>query len=175
MEKSEVQKELERFRDYVVDVSKVNLRKLKKDKGKLYKSIKGNVKTMPNSISVEFSMEDYGIYQDAGVNGLKKNRGSKYSFKKGVPSKSMLSSLDVWIRRKGLSPRDASGKFTNRKSYKFALARSIFNKGLEKSLFFTKPFENAYKRLPEDLVEKYGLDAIQLFNEQVDQILRKNG
>jgi hypothetical protein len=58
---------------------------------------------------------------------------------------------------------------------KFALARSIFNKGLKKSLFFTKPFEAAYKRLPEELVEKYGLDALKLFNQQVDQILKQNG
>lgn len=174
MEKSEVQKELERFRDYVIDVSKANLKRLKKADGKLYKSLRGNVKAMPNSISIEFSMQDYGVFQDEGVNGLKKSRGSKYSFKKGVPSKKMLSSLDVWIRRKGLSPRNSSGQFTNRKGYKFALARSIFNKGIERSLFFTKPFEMAYKRLPEDLVEKYGLDAIELFNEQIDQILKQN-
>jgi hypothetical protein len=57
---------------------------------------------------------------------------------------------------------------------KFALARSIFNNGLKKSLFFTKPFEAAYKKLPQELVEAYGLDAIELFNEQIDQII-KNG
>jgi len=38
---------------------------------------------------------------------------------------------------------------------------------------FTKPFEAAYKRLPEELVEKYGLDALKLFNEQLDTILKK--
>jgi hypothetical protein len=175
MQKDEVQKELERFRDYVIDVSKANLKRLKKADGKLYKSLKGNVKAMPNSISIEFSMEDYGVFQDEGVNGLKNNQGSKYSFNKGVPSKKMLKSLDVWIRRKGLSPRDSGGKFVKRTGIKFAIARSIFNKGIERSLFFTKPFENAYKRLPEDLVEKYGLDAIKLFNQQIDQILKQNG
>jgi hypothetical protein len=45
---------------------------------------------------------------------------------------------------------------------KFALARSIFNKGIKKSLFFTKPFEAAYKRLPEELVEKYGLRCFKI-------------
>jgi len=175
MQKTEVQKELERFRDYVIEASKKNLVRLKKSDGKLYKSLKGKVKTMPNSISIEFMMEDYGIYQDAGVNGLKKKHGSKYSFRKGHPNAKMLKSLDVWIRRKGLSPRDSSGKFVKRTGMKFAIARSIFNKGLKRSLFFTKPFEAAYKRLPEELVEKYGLDAIKLFNEQVDQILKQNG
>jgi hypothetical protein len=173
MQKTEVQKELERFRDYVIETSKKNLVRLKKSDGKLYKSLRGNVKTMPNSISIEFMMEDYGIYQDAGVNGLKQKRGSKYSYRKGVPNAKMLKSLDVWLRRKGLSPRDKSGKFVKRTSMKFALARSIFNKGLKKSLFFTKPFEAAYKRLPEELVEKYGLDALKLFNQQVDKIIQK--
>jgi hypothetical protein len=120
-------------------------------------------------------MQDYGIYQDAGVNGLKEKHGSKYSFRKGVPNAKMLKSLDVWLRRKGLSPRDKSGKFVKRTSMKFALARSIFNKGISKSLFFTKPFEAAYKRLPEELVEKYGLDALKLFNQQIDQIIKQNG
>lgn len=173
MQKTEVQKELEKFRDYVIETSKKNLVRLKKSDGKLYKSLRGNVKTMPNSISIEFMMEDYGIYQDAGVNGLKQKRGSKYSYRKGVPNAKMLKSLDVWLRRKGLSPRDKSGKFVKRTSMKFALARSIFNQGLKKSLFFTKPFESAYKRLPEELVEKYGLDALKLFNQQVDKIIQK--
>lgn len=175
MDKAEIQKELEKFRDYVIEASKKNLERLKKADGKLYKSLKGDVKAMPNSISIQFSMEDYGIYQDAGVNGLKQKRGSKYSFKKGVPNAKMLKSLDVWLRRKGLTPRDKSGKFVKRTSMKFALARSIFNKGLKKSLFFTKPFEAAYKKLPEELVEKYGLEALKLFNQQVDQIIKQNG
>ena len=174
-DKAEIQKELERFRDYVIQTSKKNLVRLKKSDGKLYKSLRGEVKTMPNSISIQFMMEDYGIYQDAGVNGLKKKRGSKYSFRKGVPNRKMLKSLDVWLRRKGLSPRDKSGKFVKRTSMKFALARSIFNNGLKKSLFFTKPFEAAYKKLPEELVEKYGVDALKLFNQQIDQIIKQNG
>jgi hypothetical protein len=46
--------------------------------------------------------------------------------------------------------------------------------GIKPSLFFTKPFEAAYKQLPEELVEKYGLDALKLFNQQIDQI-QNNG
>jgi hypothetical protein len=32
-------------------------------------------------------------------------------------------------------------------------------------LFFTKPFEAAFKRLPDDLIEKFGLEAEKLFKE----------
>ena len=83
--------------------------------------------------------------------------------------------FDKWIVRKGMSPRDSGGKFKSRKGLAFMIARSVFRNGIKPSLFFTKPFEAAYKRLPEELVEKYGLDAIKLFNEQVDQIIKQNG
>lgn len=169
MEKSEVQKELEKFRDYVVSQSRRNLSILKKNSSKrLYQSIKGNVKAMPNSISMEFLMEDYGIFQDAGVSGTKKKYNTPYSYKSKMPPP---KAFDNWIVRKGIAPRE-KGKFTSRKGLAFAIARSVFRNGIKPSLFFTKPFEKAFKKLPEELVEKYGLDAIKLFNQQVDTITK---
>jgi len=172
MEKSEVQKALERFRDHVVSISKRNLtNKQKNSSKKLYNSIKGKVKANPNSFELEFSMEDYGIYQDAGVSGTKKKYNTPYSYKSKMPP---VKAFDKWLVRKGIAPRD-KGKFTSRKSLAFLIARSVYRNGIKPSLFFTKPFEAAYKNLPQELIDKYGLDAIELFNEQIDEILRKNG
>jgi len=172
MQKDEVQKVLDRFRDHVVSVSKRNLTNSQKNSSKkLYNSIKGEVKAMPNSISIQFSMEDYGAFQDAGVSGTKKKYNTPYSYKSKMPPS---KAFDKWITRKGLAPRDKSGKFTKRKSLAFLIARSIYRNGIKPSLFFTKPFEAAYKNLPEELVEAYGLDAIELFNQQIDEII-KNG
>lgn len=166
----ETEKELQKFVKYVIQQSRSNLTNLKKNSSKkLYNSIKGESKLFKNSFGVYFSMEDYGHYQDKGVNGLKKNQNSKYSFKKGVPSKEMLQNLDKWILRKGIAPRNKQGKFVNRTSLKFAIAKSIFNKGIKPSLFFTKPFKRAFNKLPSELVEKYGLDAISLFNSTIEQ------
>lgn len=166
----ETEKELKKFRDYVIKESRSNLTRLKKNSSKkLYNSLKGEYKLMKNSFSMYFSMEDYGHFQDKGVDGLKKSQGSEYSFKKGVPSRQMLASLDKWIIRKGLAPKNKKGQFVSRQSMKFAIAKGIFNKGIKRSLFFTKPFEAAYKRLPEELVTKYGLDAITLFNQTIEQ------
>lgn len=171
MQKDEVQKELERFRDYVVSQSRRNLSRLHKNSSKrLYQSIQGNVKAMPNSISIEFSMEDYGVFQDVGVSGTKKKYNTPYSYKSKMPP---VKAFDKWLVRNGIAPRK-NGKFASRKSLAFLIARSVFRNGIKPSLFFTKPFEAAYKRLPEDVVEKYGLDAIKLFNEQVDEILKQN-
>ena len=172
MEKSEVQKALERFRDHVVSISKRNLtNKQKNSSKKLYNSIQGKVKANPNSFELEFSMEDYGVYQDAGVSGTKKKYNTPYSYKSKMPP---VKAFDKWLVRKGIAPRD-KGKFTSRKSLAFLIARSVYRNGIKPSLFFTKPFEAAYKNLPQELIDKYGLDAIELFNEQIDEILRKNG
>ena len=194
MENTEVQKELIKFRDYVIKQSKSNLTRLKKkSSGSLYNSLKGVVKTMPNSISIEFSMEDYGVFQDAGVKGADPSKvspnakikgqqapNSKYKFGSGSHAGTwdkFTSSLEKWARSKNIRLRDEKGKFKkgNYKTISQIIARNIYARGLKPSMFFTKPFEDAYKRLPEELVEKYGLDALKLFNQQVDQIIKQNG
>jgi len=103
------------------------------------------------------------------VSGKKKKYNTPYSYKSKMPPS---KAFDKWITRKGLAPRDKSGKFTSRKSLAFLIARSVYRNGIKPSLFFTKPFEAAYKNLPEELVEAYGLDAVKLFNQQLDEILK---
>jgi hypothetical protein len=161
MKQSELQIELNKFRDYVVSQAKANLTRGGKNSSKsLYNSIKGNVKANPNSFEMDFSMEEYGFYQDKGVSGIKKKYNTDYKYTNKMPP---AKAFDKWVVRKGLAPRE-KGKFKNRKSLSFAIARSVYYNGIKPSLFFTKPFEKAFKRLPEDLVEAFGLDAIKLFN-----------
>ena len=167
---SERLKALEKFRDLVVAEAKANLQRLGKDtSGKLSNSIKGEVKEMPNSIGVYFEMEPYGNFQDKGVSGTQRKFDTPYSYKSKMPPP---SAFDKWIVKKGIAPRSASGKFQSRKGLQFAIARTIFKQGIKPSLFFTKPFEAAYKTLPDTLIDKYGLDAEQLLNEILDQNLK---
>lgn len=161
MQQSELQIELNKFRDYVVSQAKSNLTRQGKNSSKrLYNSIKGNVKANPNSFEMDFSMEEYGFYQDKGVSGIKKKYNTDYKYTNKMPP---AKAFDKWVVRKGLAPRE-KGKFKSRKSLSFAIARSVYFNGIKPSLFFTKPFEAALKRLPEQLVEAFGLDAIKLFN-----------
>ena len=167
MEQTEVQKTLDTFKNYVIQQSRSNLTKLKKNSSKkLYNSIKGTAKAMPNSFSLEFSMEDYGYYQDKGVSGVIKKYDTPYSYKSKMPPP---SKLDKWIVRKGIAPRDKQGRLISRKSLQFLIARAIFKNGIKPSLFFTKPFEQAFKKLPNELVTSYGLDVIELFNMSITQ------
>lgn len=169
MKQEELQKELNKFRDFVIKEARKNLTTLKKNNTKgLYQSLKGNVKAMPNSFSMEFEMSDYGKFQDKGVKGVggvrqttskyKKtnNKGkmwkqnapqSEYKFKLGV--KPSVKHFMQWSAKKGLNP--------------YAVRESVYHQGIKPSLFFTRPFELAFKKLPEDLIKVFGLEAEKLF------------
>lgn len=166
-----VQEFLDDFKDYVIKQAKSNLTRMKKNSSKrLYDSLKGYVKESKNSIQISFEMEDYGFYQDQGVSGKKQRYNTPFSYKDKMPPP---NKLDKWIVRKGIAPRGKGGKFKGRsidsvgfkKSIQFLIARSIYMNGIKPSLFFTKPFEAAFKKFPDELVEKYGLDMLQLFDE----------
>ena len=175
MQKDEVQKALDRFKDHIIAQAKRNL--TNKDKNvskKLYNSIEGEVKVFPNSIGMYFSMEDYWAYQDLGVKG--KNSASKapqspFRFGSGTGKKGGLTAaMEKWVTQRRIQFKDRkSGKFMSYKSTAWLMTRSIYSKGIKPSLFFTKPFEAAYKNLPNELIDKYGLEASKLFNDIIKQ------
>lgn len=174
MQKDEVQKALDRFRDHVIGQAKRNLTIKDKNVSKrLYNSLKGEVKAFPNSIGMYFSMEEYGAYQDLGVKGKKsssKAPDSPYRFGSGTGKRGGLTEgMQKWVERRRIQFRNKDGKFMSYKSTAWVMTRSIYAKGIKPSLFFTKPFEAAYKNLPEQLIEKYGLEATKLFQEFIKQ------
>ena len=149
-----IEKELEAFKKYVVENSKSNLLKAKKKaSGRLYDSIDVEQTT---SLSLNFIMEEYGEYLDKGVNGKKKKWGAPFSYTNKMPP---TKSLDKWLVLKGIAPRDKNGKFINRQSLKFAIAKNIYNKGIKPTMFFTKPFEKGFDRLDNELLNAFGLDV----------------
>ena len=174
-----VSNELNRFAKYVISQSRANLTRGKKNSSnKLYNSLDSNVKVSKNSFELTFLMEEYGVFQDKGVKGTKsnylENKNSPFSYKskggknglKGMPPP---KAFDKWIVRKGLKGiRNKKGQFISRKSLQFMIARSVFEKGIKASMFFTKPFEKAFKNLPKELVDAYRLDVEQLIKTTVN-------
>jgi hypothetical protein len=156
-----VQQELNRFAKYVIQQSRTNLTKGKKNSSKaLYNSLDYDINVSPNSFSLSFLMEDYGVFQDKGVSGVKKKYNTPYSYTNKMPPP---SKMDKWIVRKGLKGvRGKDGKFISRKSLQFMIARSIYNNGIKPSLFFTKPFKKAFTNLDKDIIEAYRLDVEEL-------------
>jgi len=158
MQLKDTQDALNAFGKYVVQQSRSKLTQSNKNVSKrLYESLGYELKVMPNSFSMAFLMENYGEYQDKGVSGTEVKYNTPYKYTNKMPPPSAFSQ---WVVRKGLKgTRDASGRFVSRKGLQFAIAKSIFKKGIKPSLFFTKPFEEAFKNLPNDIVEAYGLDV----------------
>jgi hypothetical protein len=157
MQLDNFKKALEEFRDKVIEESKQNLKSLKKGGGTLENSIEGTeVKVTDRSLEFEIKMADYGVFQDKGVSGIKQKYNTPYSYTTKMPPP---SKLDKWTVKKGIAPRDDKGRFISRKSLQFAIARSIFYKGIKPSLFFTKPFQKYAKGLPKELETAFALDT----------------
>lgn len=141
---------LEEYRRWVLAQSKANLSKSKKNaSGDLKKSIRGYIDkkfnrglkgrfTGGSSLpSLRFEMNHYGAFVDEGVKGTKsnyiENSSSPYKFrgnKKSVP----IGPIKKWLAAKGGDQKLA-----------FLIARSIYQKGIKRSLFFSKPFNSRYK------------------------------
>ena len=174
LSKDNINKALQKFTKYVVSQSKANLtRKDKNVRGKLHKSIKGDSFVGANSIGVYFEMEDYGEFQDQGVKGKTssaKAPNSDFRFGSGTGEEGGLTKgINQWVRDRGFQFRDEeSGRFLSYESTAFLITRSIYNKGIEASRFFSKPFEKGFERLPDELVEAYGLDVEKFLKDTLN-------
>jgi len=167
---SEFKQAMEKYARYVVQQARSNLSKGKNNASKkLYNSLSYKVKQNRTSggqfatgYNAEFFMEDYGIYQDQGVNGSKssyvENRNSPFKYTNKQPP---TKAFDKWIKTKGIKGRDKkTGRFISDQSLKFLIARSIKNKGIRASMFFTKPFEAGIKKYENDIASSYGDDIL---------------
>ena len=82
MEYKEVKDALEKFGEAVVDSAKVNLKKKDMAGGNLFNSLKSKLTPEQNSFLLDFIMEDYGMFQDAGVWGAKPSLATSYKYKR---------------------------------------------------------------------------------------------
>jgi len=156
-------KALNEFAKYVIQQSKSNLSKQKKSvTGDLYGSLGYDLNTSPNSFSLEFYMMDYGQFVDQGVSGIDMKYNTPFSFTNKKPP---MQPLADWAKRRNIRLRDEKGRFKkgNYRSIGFVLQKSIYEKGIKPSLFFTKPFEKAFDRLPPDIIKNFGLDLDDFF------------
>jgi hypothetical protein len=170
MKTDNIERYLESFGKQVVNRSKGNLQKAGKG-GKLEESIKFEVITTTDGFTVQFFMSNYGQYVDKGVSGTQTKRTFKdykgkviktpYGYKNSKGhSQPPSKALDKWVVRKGIAPRDASGKFMKRKTITFLIARSIGRKGIQGISFFQKPLGLGLKQFGKDLLGSVKEDII---------------
>tara|TARA_R100001463_G_scaffold6764_5_gene21952 strand:+ start:6125 stop:6673 length:549 start_codon:yes stop_codon:yes gene_type:complete len=182
MQLKETQKALDIFKQYVLNQSRSILSNKKKNvTGTLFNSLEGKVKAMPNSLTASFTMEDYGYYVDRGVKGKTSTYSeigqygtlAKFGSGKGK-SKGLRKGIKEWVKNRRFQFRDKkTGKFLSYKSTAFLITRSIWNKGIKPSLFFTKPFERAFEQLPKELTKTFALDMDSFLEFTLNQDRKK--
>ena len=173
MEFLETQKELEKFAKYVIQQSKSNLTKKKKNNtGSLYQSLDYNIDVEKGAILVDFIMDEYGKFVDEGVKGKNPRqlpKGSKWYGIQKAPdspfkfgrnkSKGLRAAINRWTIQKGIKGiRDAKGRFIGRKSLQYLITRSIYLSGIKATHFFSKPFNKGLKRFTDKFLEAFALD-----------------
>lgn len=154
-----VEEILEDFGKALVRESRKNLTRKKINASRdLYDSLKYKLNVSKNSLDFDFLMNKYGEFVDKGVSGTEVKYNTPFSFKAGIQNRPSPRHFEKWIKQKGIRGRDAQGRFITNKSFAFMIASAKQKKGLKPSYFFSRPFELAFARLPEDVVEAYGLD-----------------
>lgn len=171
MDREFVYKALDKFTDQILQGAKIKLQRISAS-GKLADSLDKEINVTENAIEVLIKGESYAKFIDKGVKGVEsgtslegyayKRKGGKRGLK-GMPPP---SAFDKWNIIRGRSSRDEKGRFLPRKSLNFATAVSVFKHGIRPTRFLTDPFEDAFKELPDDLVDAYGLE-IESFMKQV--------
>lgn len=168
---------IKKFRDYVIQQSRANLSKGRKNVSKdLYNSLKGEIVQENNYAIVGFRMNEYGQFQDQGVKGKASSRkapNSPFKFGSGSgPEGGLTKGIEKWVKQRGIQFKDKkTGRFISYKSTAFLITRSIYLTGLKPSLFFTKPFENGFKKyIDTDLAKAFALDVETIIDYNLKSI-----
>lgn len=163
LKQEETKKYLNAFAKYVIQQARSNLTRQGKNVGnKLYDSLGAEVEVGANSFRLSFMMEDYGVFQDKGVSGTEKRYNTPFSYKSKRPP---IKPITEWVKNRRFQFRKENGKFMSYQQTGYLVRNAIYKKGIKPSLFFTKPFEAAFQKLPDELIEKFGLDLESLIND----------
>lgn len=140
----------------------------------LYNDFDYLVTNTQTSVTLEFEFgraEDYWQFVDEGVKGAggfkgsgkMRGQGSPFRFQSKMPPRGVI---DRWIVSKPLkAARDEKGRFVTRKSLAFLIQRAIYQRGLERTQFFTRPFTTQLKKQTDKIAEAFA-DDIEVLLEK---------
>lgn len=161
----ETNKALNKWAKAIVTDARRNAVKEFGGQSNLAKNLSYKVEAKKNSIMISF-FPGYASFVDLGVQGntgqLKNGkRPSPYKYRDKMPP---ISALDKWaVRKLKATTRNDKGQFVSRKSLKFAIAKNIQRHGIKQTLFFTKPFEKYFKKLPDYITQSFGEDVAKYY------------
>ena len=161
-----VKASLEKFAEGVVQQARANLVREKKNvTGTLSASLQYEIEVGPNSLALRWKMDElapYWKFQDYGVQGKSsssKAPSSPFRFGTGSGMAGGLSrAIEKWVAARRFQFRDKKGKFLSYDATALLISRSIYNKGIKTTSFFTRPFQLNFQQLPEEIATAYALE-----------------
>lgn len=167
-----VKASLQKFADGVVAQAKANLARDKKNvTGTLSDSLQYELEVGPNSIFLRWKMDElapYWKFQDYGVQGKFSNAKApsspfKFGTGKGGMKGGLTRAINNWVRARRFQfqsrEQGKKGQFLSYDATAFLITRSIYNKGIRTTNFFTNPFRLKFQQLPEEIAKAYALDV----------------
>lgn len=132
-----------------------------------------DIHTTANSVRITINLPEYFKYLNKGVNGVKQNNGSPYSFHSEFPSRKMVDSILQWITVKRIIPRSkTTGRFIKKEQGAYAISRGILKNGL-KPRRFTDQVKNKQRAIMKDIKQmvaqnlmKDAEDIVQTFYQK---------
>ena len=111
---------------------------------------------------------DQGVIGVGGFTGSGNARGgnSPFKFKYANPGGAMVNAIKGWIKNKPVSLGDS-----NINSAAWAIGYSIKRRGLERTMFYSRPVEKALKTLPDELTEAFRLDFSKVIDKLPSKVL----
>ena len=127
-----------------------------------------NPQFVGGNIQMDIEALAYYAFINKGVRGTKSGNGL-YSFKSSFPSQKMVSEIQAWMKRAGISTRNIQKSVSKlerkRKSISeidsaYAMARSIKMKGIKPTGYFDKAVKSAQSKAKETLGQALVVDVI---------------
>ena len=173
---------ISQFCSKLIQKARANLNKEgKRATGTLFDQMSYDIEKTEDNIKgvISFgSAEDYWIFVDQGVKGAggfkgsgrMRGEGSKFKFTNKMPPPNIIKQ---WIKTKGYRGRiqkdwknnKGAGRFISDKSFAFLVARSIYQRGLKRTRFISKPYEEMQRDLAEDIQQAVTKDINAVDNE----------
>ena len=140
-------------------------------------------KMRSTSSTITFGFEfgrasDYWEFVDQGVVGtgssggrskttgqFTRGSGSPFKFKYDNPGGALVNAIKGWVINKPVGLGDS-----NTNSAAWAIGYSIKRRGLERTMFYSKPVDKALKKLPNELTEAFRLDLEKLVGKLPNKI-----
>ena len=168
-----LEKALTRFGSNVIKEGRkiLNQKKKRTQENTLFNDYHYKMKSTSSTITFGFEFgraEDYWEFVDQGVVGVGGFKGSgnarggasPFKFKYANPGGAMVNAIKGWIKNKPVSLGDS-----NINSAAWGIGYSIKRRGLERTMFYSKPVNKALRKLPNELTEAFRLDLEKLVDK----------